>query len=79
MAMYFIGSFGLLLGAIYISSWFAIPFLLWAFVGYLFRLVRCPNCEEPIAFMTIKILWREYEMVRPFFPKKCPHCDTSLK
>jgi len=80
MATFFVGSGGLLLAAMYLSSWWAIPFLLMPFaVGRKFRSLRCPSCDQPVAYMIVRLFGIEREMLRPFFPTRCPHCAVSLK
>ncbi len=80
MATYFIGSFGLLLAAIYGSSLWTIPFLLMPFViSKQFRSLRCSNCEEPVLFKSLRDLFSEPKMSWPFFPTRCPHCEVNLK
>ncbi len=80
MATFFVGSCAFLLAAVYVSSFWGIPFLLMPFaVGWKFRSIRCPSCNQHVAYMTVRLFGIEREMLRPFFPARCPHCTISLK
>lgn len=79
-AVWFILGVILILGSMYITSYFIIPLIVVVIIiGIIAMNIRCPYCNKSVLSNKIKLFGFEFIVCTPWIPNNCPKCGKALK